>query len=549
MTAYFFNEQKNPKLSRGERLTVVRNTDTEGYDLQLAGLTREDDVGQYSCDVNSIPAKQHMINLKLYLRPSSIDIDSYNVNGTLTVNGTEGSSLNLSCQSPGGDPPANVSWYKGSALLSTGINKTFYSFIPTRDNDLQNYTCTAYNPALSQPMRRNVQIFLNLRPRIPEISKIPLTREGNQIMVKCSSSGGRPSAYLWWIFRGTYFKSTYIDSTINSSSQTYTVNSMLNITVNKEDNEKNIICMANNSVVPTGLQSSQRLTVLYMPRIRVFRLHGAPAVNESAPFSVFCSVDSPSFTNMSFRNQKTNEIVNMSSLTNILRFTEKSARCFHTAPYICTAENSIGFTSSNPINISVNCGPRSLDGLYFLRVALPTSNKLEISASFQSYPTPSFQWSFRQTSTSPEVPLSRDFETTRTSLNISSFTLHLKKTNVEEEEFGYYTVRVANDYGSFMTTFYITPEEDPESQQSSCKSSTELSALFPALTTISTVFFVVCVGLVIFIILKRKYDRKDICCFRRSIKEDYVKQDITKIEDHQYQDIDAVKKKGKFHFN
>ncbi|XP_062610619.1 synaptogenesis protein syg-2-like [Saccostrea cucullata] len=390
--------------------------------------------------------------------PSSIDIDSYNEDGILRINGTEGSPLNLSCQSPGADPAANVSWYKDSALFSTGFNTTMYSFIPTRDHDLQNYTCTAYNPALSKPMRRNVQIFLTSKPGIPEISKIPITKENDEMMVTCSSSGGRPPASLWWIFRGTYLNSTYVTSLINSSTQTYTVNSMLDIIVNKEDNEKNIICMANNSVVPTGLQSSQRLTALYVPRILVFRLHGGPEVNESASFSVFCSVDSASFTNMSIRNQKTNEIFSTSSFTKTLNFTEKSARCFHTAPYICTAENRMGSTASVPLRIYVNCGPRSMDGLTFLQIAAPLNDKLEISANYLSYPTPSFQWSFRQTTTSPEVSLSGDFQRTSISINISSFSVHLKKTSLEEEDFGYYSLRVFNDYGSFMTTFYITPE-------------------------------------------------------------------------------------------
>ncbi|XP_061186922.1 synaptogenesis protein syg-2-like [Saccostrea echinata] len=262
MYPYFINEQKNPKLSRGERLTVVRNTQTGGYDLQITGLTREEDVGQYSCDVNTIPPKQYMIYLKLYLPPSSINIDAYDVDGILRVNGTEGSSLTLSYQSSGGDPPANVSWYRGSPLLSTGINEAMHSFIPTRDDDLQNYTCTSFYPALSQPMRRNVQLFLGLRPGLPEIPKIPNTKEGDQIRVTCSSSGGRPPSSLWWIFRGTYLKSTCVSSTINPSTQTYTVNAILNITVNKENNGKNIICMANNSVVPTGLQSSRMVTVL-----------------------------------------------------------------------------------------------------------------------------------------------------------------------------------------------------------------------------------------------------------------------------------------------
>ncbi|XP_061186919.1 uncharacterized protein LOC133195051 [Saccostrea echinata] len=225
--------------------------------------------------------------------------------------------------------------------------------------------------------------------------------------------------------------------------------------------------------------------------------------------SVFCEVDSSSFTNMSIRNQNTSEILSIGTFTNTLNFTEKSARCFHTALYICTAENRIGFAASDPIQIYVNCGPRSLDGLYFLRIPASFHDKLEMSANFLSYPTPSFQWGFRQKSTSPELTLSSDFIRTSTIINISSFSVHLKKTVLEEDQFGYYTVRVTNDYGSFMTTFHIIPQGNSDSQQNVCKSSsTELSALIPILASVSTVMFIFCAGLIIFIILRRRFIKK-----------------------------------------
>lgn len=63
---YFFNAEKNPIASRGDRLDVNRNEESGAYDLVLTNFNSSVDEGLYSCAVNTNPIQKHFIKLQLY---------------------------------------------------------------------------------------------------------------------------------------------------------------------------------------------------------------------------------------------------------------------------------------------------------------------------------------------------------------------------------------------------------------------------------------------------------------------------------------------------
>ncbi|XP_061186382.1 uncharacterized protein LOC133194442 [Saccostrea echinata] len=73
--------------------------------------------------------------------------------------------------------------------------------------------------------------------------------------------------------------------------------------------------------------------------------------------------------------------------------------------------------------------------------------------------------------------------------------------------------------------------------------SRDLSFLIPVLGSISAVLFVICTGLVIFIIFRIQYYEKATCCYRRTEKKEYVMHNVTKVDNHQYQDLGSDQKK------
>lgn len=74
---YFFNDIRNSIVPRGERLSVVRNTASGAYDIQISNITMGIDEGLFSCDVNTIPVQQYYVYLQFngeYINLYKIDI-------------------------------------------------------------------------------------------------------------------------------------------------------------------------------------------------------------------------------------------------------------------------------------------------------------------------------------------------------------------------------------------------------------------------------------------------------------------------------------------
>lgn len=198
--------------------------------------------------------------------------------------------------------------------------------------------------------------------------------------------------------------------------------------------------------------------VSVVPQIKEALVYGSPVVNESSPFTFFCSVNSSTTTNISIMNLNTSEMVTSVFNKSFLNHTEESARCSHMASYICIAENAVGKSESSPMQIFVNCEPRSRNGLSYYDVIMDINSTLDITAVLEAFPSPSFAWTFRHTSTGPQIPVSADYKMTVTNLNASTFLVRLQRDFISRELLGYYTVKAKNEMGFFTTVFYVNQQ-------------------------------------------------------------------------------------------
>lgn len=196
-----------------------------------------------------------------------------------------------------------------------------------------------------------------------------------------------------------------------------------------------------------------------MPSITVSQANQRQEVNESSPFGLTCNVNSSTPTNMSIRNQDTGDVIVAGVFTDILNFTETSAKCYQTAEYICTATNGGGSIESSPVKISVHCGPRPLNEIYFQKLFVTLGSSVDLSVNITGYPLPKSEWTF--ISTTDKTYLS-SFMGTNTSLNITTSLYHLRKTSMKEDEFGLYTLHLTNIIGKFTTYFYVLTEVSKE---------------------------------------------------------------------------------------
>lgn len=62
-TVYFYNAAKNPNVNREERLSVMQNTVSGAYDLQISNIVIGVDDGIYSCVVNTVQPQEYFVIL------------------------------------------------------------------------------------------------------------------------------------------------------------------------------------------------------------------------------------------------------------------------------------------------------------------------------------------------------------------------------------------------------------------------------------------------------------------------------------------------------
>lgn len=80
------------------------------------------------------------------------------------VKGIEGQQMTLTCHVNSGTPRETMFWIKeGIEVSSGGPGRLEYTFVPEREDNFQNYTCTANNTLHSIALRENIQLRLTCK--------------------------------------------------------------------------------------------------------------------------------------------------------------------------------------------------------------------------------------------------------------------------------------------------------------------------------------------------------------------------------------------------
>ncbi|KAK3107205.1 hypothetical protein FSP39_009369 [Pinctada imbricata] len=276
--------QINPALPNFVRLTVTNNTTRNSIDLHIQSVT-DIDVAVYKCTFTANNVDWD-IQFSLYVKPDPIMIPN-KVEGTSYIEGTEDQQLSMTCESNNGNPPADVTWKTGTTDLATNKNTVMYQFIPSRTNHLQMYTCVSNSAALSSPLEVSASLLLNLRPLSPVVT-VSSVKEGGDIVAQCISTGSRPAAILSWFIDGELQSPTgQQQATLDTATQTYNVSLQFRKASSRSDNTKNLVCRANNTVLPGGIMGQQQMNVLFGPDS--VTISGSSTLNENTVLSLTCN--------------------------------------------------------------------------------------------------------------------------------------------------------------------------------------------------------------------------------------------------------------------
>ena len=234
--------------------------------LEIKEVVAED-AGLYRCrvDFKSSQTRNSLVTLSIISPPTEVKITwaGQEVSGPTVGPLTQGDTLSLTCTTSG-SPAPRLAWYRDSLLVdatSEQVEREGSSLVSNTMNLHQVgeretravFTCRAENNNQTRPVSRTVRLRLNFPPadvRIVGLEGLEGGRgrasllAGKANTVLCVSVGSRPAATItWWKdgqFQGRPQEVFRQEGAVTSSS--------LNIILASQDNNKSLVCRAENKV-------------------------------------------------------------------------------------------------------------------------------------------------------------------------------------------------------------------------------------------------------------------------------------------------------------
>ncbi|XP_055947498.1 B-cell receptor CD22-like isoform X2 [Argiope bruennichi] len=283
--------------------------------LRISPLRIEDD-GIYKCDVTYVQGKCPSLSfatLTTYAPPS---VPSIEKDGKMSLNGSvvgpfyEGAVLNLECETFGGKPTPEVSWFKGEEELDSEshvrVEKNGASTVTStvkmtleRDDLGAKIECHVDNEAIDDALVSWVEVDLHVGPSSLEVDgpDDPVTA-GEFVTLTCTIEGAKPAANATWFNRSEVLNIMPQTELQLAPDGTFTTISTVEVPVSRHDHQGTYYCKGSNSVLQAKgeapLLKSLDIQVLYPPAV-VMQPTGGVIVNESDSAIIYCTYEANPF--------------------------------------------------------------------------------------------------------------------------------------------------------------------------------------------------------------------------------------------------------------
>ncbi|XP_032668126.1 hemicentin-2 isoform X2 [Odontomachus brunneus] len=385
--------------------------------LKVTKVTFKDQ-GMFRCRVDFInsPTRNFRVNLTLIeepTRPVIYDARGREVTG---VAGPflEGYDLTLTCQVSGGRPKPSVTWWKDGQLLD-GVVDTASIGSPSRFtvNHLlidrvtrslwgAKLECRAQSGPIGKTIVREVPLDIYLKPATV---KIVLSESqifaGRPIIARCETWGSSPAARIVWRLG----EQVIGDPNVSTTQRSNTTMSKLALVLSKEDDEKELICRAENPRFPGGsLEEVKMLRVLYAPVVLAHLATGyvLDTLREGDDLMLVCNVQSnpPPTRVIWYRDdEQLQHDVSAGILLASKSLTIRELTLAHTGEYSCSAVNIVGESDSPPLLIQIKYAPRCREGNEWLEITAARHETVSLRCEVEAAPDDDvkFSWTYNGT--------------------------------------------------------------------------------------------------------------------------------------------------------
>ncbi|XP_062592041.1 synaptogenesis protein syg-2-like isoform X5 [Saccostrea cucullata] len=425
--------------------------------------------------------KSTSVSLTVFYPPSTYPVITASPPGLQYNTGT---TVTLTCQLPGGNPVATLSW-RCKNLVLIGINQSnttkavsVLSLEMDSSYNNQQCTCTANHSLLTSPKSRSVSLTVFYPPSThPVITSSPPGLQydtGTIVTLTCQLSGGNPLATLSWRCKNIVMTGTHQKTSITPVS-------MLPFVIDSSYNNQQCTCTANHSLFTSPKSRSVSLTVFYN-NVITSSWNKTYSVKEHERFQLVCEVDGNPSSNITWVFVRNNSVIIKDYNVKKSSLVISSANCLDFGTYRVFADNGKGRNASITTKLLVKCKPRLylMDSLTPVKLVFGKNNSLQIFVRILLFP-PATQttWHFSKEENENKV-ITDSVDGYRIMYTNAEFeqNITLSKNVVNTGDFGDYTLRVENEIGAFTRIYNVVaewPPLEPMNFTASCENSIKIS--------------------------------------------------------------------------
>ncbi|XP_046676056.1 nephrin isoform X1 [Homalodisca vitripennis] len=233
--------------------------------------TAEDDYADYTCAAKHEALPEDMplrttVQLSVLYPPGLPYIEGYTEGETIR----RGQTVELICRSRGGNPPAQLIWYKNGeqirmAYRTAGrLSENIYTFTADSSDNKAKYRCDASNVMSPSPLKAEVTLTVLFAPAHVTISGPTEARVGDTVPLTCVTAGSNPPADIKWLIGGKSVRNA-TQRTVAAPEGGWITTSNTTAVVDTDKRALVVICHGLNMQLSENIVSTHTINVLYPP--------------------------------------------------------------------------------------------------------------------------------------------------------------------------------------------------------------------------------------------------------------------------------------------
>ncbi|XP_033125255.1 nephrin-like [Anneissia japonica] len=312
-----------------------------------------------------------------------------------------GSIMSLTCVSVGGNPLADLKWYKGTEELvgshetSNRLVNSKLTWILSQEDNQAVYSCNASNSATPVPLHSSTTLNVLFPPSSVNVTVTAGTiQEGQNVNIICRTASSNPISVITWYKDGTEIQGEDVANKSGANGGYITRNRLRLQKVGPDDNGKIFKCSALNELLTESVNDAVTLNVRYAPKMTVENGTVIRKTELSGQVRLECAAHgNPS--EVTFKWSKNNVNIYLPNSRYYMEdsgtFVIRNATRTDAGVYKCLATNEVG-SGYITATLKIDYPPRITTGEHII-VNLGTPGQLRCEATANPKPSGFIKWS------------------------------------------------------------------------------------------------------------------------------------------------------------